>query len=68
MYSAYVALSEYVLIGSPNNEKHWKRLPVDNKMAPTNCKQLGSIVSPFIVFYKGLNKPWNKQITYSSIL
>lgn len=40
MYLAYVAQSKYVLIGSPNNGKHWKRLPVDNKMVPANCKQL----------------------------
>lgn len=32
MYLAYMPQSEYVLIGSSNNEKHWKRLPVDNKM------------------------------------
>lgn len=67
-YLAYTAQSEYVLISSPTNEKHGKRLPVDNKMVPTNCKQLWSAVSPFRFFYNSHSKPWNKQIAYWSIL
>lgn len=52
MYLAYVAQSEYALIGSPNNERHWKRLPVDNKMVSANNKEHESTVSPFIIVIK----------------